>query len=766
MPKCRPLLRLVCRALLTASVVFSPFHAPYAHASSPLVIGEIAWAGSSVSLADEWIEIWNLGDQDASLAGYSLVGASAEPMTLPDDAVIPAHGAYLISNYAADDLKSALDAPPQFVTTAVSLSNSALSIALIDPSGVEIDRAGDGTAPPAGTSGTVKATMLRNGDVWTTATESIGFDAGVNDLGTPGVCDGCAAVAEDPPPIVEEPPADAVTTTTEPTIPETDVASSTEPLPDTSETSSTDAIPVEIQMDPTVTSTEDLIETVTPTTTEAVTTDIPPRYDLLRLNEIMPQPDGESEWVEITSVDPSIPVPLAGIQLHDATGKIFTFATGTIDATTPFVRAVLSSSRLNNGGDAVSVRNPDSVTIDTLTYEGSETGHPWAREDDGTGPWRITLTSTPDSTNIITEPETVTNDIVTEATTNTQQSIATTPIVPVTATVSLPDTISTPATSQTNQSTPIAPTTAVTKQPATKQPTVAKAVTAKTVSTKSAMTASTTKKTTAPKTTAKTAVKKKTSTSTAAKTTASIPITIAMTSSDTYRGIRVTLRGSVGSPSGLLSSHGFVLLAPDGRGLLVRVPASMKLPVLGDAVQVTGTLQFDDLDIPSLKLGAKDGWTVLADGSLKAAPRTTDLLAPGNEDRWSLVSATGTVKRVQGTNITVDFDDAEITVTIRKAVDYRASRLATGDTIRVTGLLDASTAVPRILPRTADEIALIAHAAPALAAAPKTALPGWTPFGAAGLAIAGTEGVKHYREHRKRRTLEKMLETPSNANDV
>lgn len=790
MPKRSSFLRLVSRALLAAVVVFSPVHAPYVRASSPVVIGEVAWAGSSASLADEWIEIWNLGENGASLAGFSIVGASAKPIFFPDDAVIPARGAYLIANYSSDDPKSALNVAPQMVTTTVSLSNSALSISLIDANGVESDRAGDGGAPLAGASGDVKATMVRDGDAWATATASVGFDEGRNDLGTPGVCDGCAAAAEEPPPVVEEPPAEDVATTTEPTTLDADAASSTESSTEMTTTSSTDVLPVEtpadtatstvsdpvIQTDLTATSSESVPETVAATTTEAVPAEDPPRYDLLRLNEIMPQPDGEAEWIEITTLDPSVPMPLAGVQIHDATGKIFTFATGTIDAQTPFVRAVLSSSRLNNGGDTVSVRSPDGTAIDTLTYDGSEKGHPWAREDDAAGSWRITLTPTPESANVITEPDVVTDEIETAAAaTVAQPTVAATPIIPVAATVSLPEPAMTPATNQSVNATPVAPKTTAAKQTAAKQSTTAKSAATKAPATKATVTASSTKKTTTAKTTAsKATTTKKTTASkaTTSKTDAPIPITISMTSSDTYRGIRVTLRGSVGSPSGLLSSHGFILLSPDGRGLLVRVPTSMKLPALRDAVQVVGTLQFDDLDIPSLKLGAKDGWTVLADPAVAGpapAPRAADLLAPGNEDRWSLVSATGTVKRVQGTNITVGVDPAnggEVVVAIRKAVDYRASRLAAGDTIRVTGLLDASNAVPRILPRSADEIVLVAHAAPKTDAAPKTALPGWTPFGAAGLAIAGTEGIKHYRERRKRRSLEKMLETESNTTDV
>ena len=824
-------MRLVVRALIVAMGIIPLFNPAVARASSPLVIGEVAWAGSSASLADEWIEIWNLGNTDVSLAGYALTGASdnGKPIHFPDGATIPARGAYLVSNYAADNTKSALDVSPGLVTSTVSLSNSALGISIVDPNGVEIDRAGDGHAPPAGSTGDVKATMIRDGDVWVTATISSGFDSGRTDLGTPGTCDGCTSVTETPPPIVEEPPpvdenppADPIATTTDPIVPETVTTTSTEdvattstdpvpeppvaidastssgPLPldettdvassidatltagmdtatstdhslepeDTASTDMTTETAYASSTGTVATSTASIVDTNTtadaaPTASTVVTdgpqTTSPPRYDLLRLNEVMPQPDGEAEWIEITTMDPSVSVPLAGVALHDAVGKIYSFATGTVDEVTPFVRAALSSSRLNNGGDSVSILSPDGVSIDSLTYDGSEKGHPWAREDDATGSWKLTLTPTPGLANIITEPEDTPEATTAVAETPAVQTTVTTvPIVPIAAAVSLPDPAPKPVT--TTKTTTGTATTAktTTKQPATKKTTTTPtATTTKTTAAKTAS-ASTAKKTTA---TVKKATAPKTTT---VKSDEPIPITIDMTSSDTYRGIRVTLQGTVGSPSGLLSIHGFILLAPDGRGILVHVPTAQKLPAQDETVRITGTLQFDDLDVPSLKLGTKDGWTALPEKSPAPAPRNADLLAPGTEDRWSLMAATGTVVRIQGTNITIDVDDAEIVVAIRKVVDYRASRLAVGDTVRVVGLLDMSGATPRILPRLPDEIELLAHAAPKADAAAKPTLPGWTPFGAAGLAIAGTEGIKQLRERQKRRGLEKMLETGLN----
>jgi len=128
-------------------------------ASGPAFISEVAWAGSSASLADEWLEL--CGPAGTDLSGWSVEGASAEPLAFPDGSAIPASGAFLIANYARDDARSTLDAAPDLVTTAVSLSNSALAVVLRDAAGNAVDSAGDGSAPAAGTSGAAKSSMER-----------------------------------------------------------------------------------------------------------------------------------------------------------------------------------------------------------------------------------------------------------------------------------------------------------------------------------------------------------------------------------------------------------------------------------------------------------------------------------------------------------------------------------------------------------------------------------------------------------------------------
>jgi hypothetical protein len=181
---------LFCSALLSPLPFF---HAPTAvHAVQTPIIGEVMWAGSSLSSADEWLELWNNSDEPLVLTGYILRGASPSDITFNETHIIPAHGAFLVANYAHDDEKSISATSVQIVTTAISLSNSALKIELLTSDGTLIDSAGDGSAPPAGSSLPNKISMIRTADnLWQSATSSINLDPGINDLATPGFCDAC-----------------------------------------------------------------------------------------------------------------------------------------------------------------------------------------------------------------------------------------------------------------------------------------------------------------------------------------------------------------------------------------------------------------------------------------------------------------------------------------------------------------------------------------------------------------------------------------------
>jgi hypothetical protein len=797
--------RLVKRILIVSMLAIMPVKIPIAHAESHVVIGEVAWAGSSSSLADEWIELWNLGDEDISLAGFSIQGADSKPIYFPSDAVIGAKKTYIVSNYSDTDPKSVLSVAPNLVTSTIAISNSSLSLSLLDNNGNVVDQVGNGATPPAGMTGSIKASMIRLNEIWMTATESIGFDEGSSDMGTPGLCDGCTFNLKAAPEEILKVEPLLIVEDASPTSTSSDISQNTEivleapatidtaQIQPSSETSSTlasiDVVAsstademqqqIETTSSATTTSTESVTSTSevpisflsessdslssvfvssaeTSTTTDTATTTLAeiantstaqttPRYDLIRLNEVQPQPETGNEWIELTLIDPQNSIPLEGIQIKDRVGVIFTVATGTLSAANPFHIITLLSAKLNNDGDDVTLVDPQGNVIDTFTYDKSTKNMTWSRYPDGNGAWEIKEPTPSTKNKPLAPPSTL------EPTT---AQMTTTPIQTQAAAVQQNNNataLATPTSSQTNKS-PVAKTTATSTSVA-KNKSVSDKTTSKTTATKIPQP----NPTAAPK---KTAAKTTKAASTPKTSTKSLPLKISMnmTHEESYGGIRVQLDGIVGSPPGMVAGHGFILNSSDGRGLLVRVPTSKKLPEMGTKLMITGTLVFQDNGSPYLIIGTKDGWEMQSGQTESIIPRSVDLMTPAIEDVWSLIAVTGTVRGISGQTVKLDYADGSVDVAFKSTTNYRVSRLKIGDTISVLGLLDTPRETSRIFPRQTEDVTIVSHAKIEPAKSSPSTLPGWTPLGAAGLAIAGTEGMKHTRERRKRRALEKILE--------
>ncbi len=824
--------QLVLCTLLSSLMSMSPLGISkvqaYESLASPIVIGEIAWAGSSLSTADEWIELWNLSDSPLSIAGWSLVGAgeNEKDIVFPSDATIPAYGTYLVSNYKSTDVKSAFKTLDSLVTTVISLSNSNQNIELRDAVGNTVDVAGDGSVPFAGVSLPVKTSMIRieinapgsTSESWADSISAQNLKSEITDLGTPGFCDLCflnetqestaqeapvtldgisstttletlpetvyepsqiqsevptgtsseassiPAVATEPAPAPLQsvsPKQNAENATTETSENESATASSTildgtgvleTAEPSSVETTSTEQAAYEStnssdQTVPTANTASTSEETTHPAPEQEIETAITvkPAYAMLRLNEIMPNPASGKEWVEIVSLDSGNNVPLLGCMLYDAQGKIITISDITLNpVTNTHVVIELSSARLNNAGDNVALYDPNGQLIDTMNFADSEKGSPFIRYPDKNGDWQSSSSPTPAKVNLLTQEI---NNTTTETNNNSTQTTTETSLQ---------------SASQTEQS----------------------SVTAVASLTNSATATSTVTKTTSPKTNSKTTVvppltaaqikvlnnlSKKSATSTAQiKTTTPkkstikliLPIGFDMRLSDEYGGVQVQLRGTVGTPPGLLTGNAFVLLAPDGQGIKVAIPTSKILPAFGSSLAVTGVLRFNNLGYPSLQMGAKDKWTVLASSPQNVSPRLVDLISPNADDAWSLISVTGTVKQVKDQTVILDLGDMEISMIIRPPVDYRAKRLIQGDIVTVKGVLEFSSQNdPRILPRSSDEIVLVSHAEPKQTAMNQTStsVPNWLPLGAAAGAVVITEGAKKMHRRRKRQLLEKKV---------
>lgn len=94
-----------------------------------VVINEINWAGSSKSIADEWIELKNTTNQEIDISNWTLEGVTSNggDLILPALSSIPALDYFLISNFSNINNSSNLDIIPNYVDTDISLSNSGQS---------------------------------------------------------------------------------------------------------------------------------------------------------------------------------------------------------------------------------------------------------------------------------------------------------------------------------------------------------------------------------------------------------------------------------------------------------------------------------------------------------------------------------------------------------------------------------------------------------------------------------------------------------------
>lgn len=112
----------------------------------------------------------------------------------------------------------------------------------------------------------------------------------------------------------------------------------------------------------------------------------------------MPHPTDNQDWVEIANIGNTIDI--SGWKLADATGDFHTFAS-TILASGSFL-SVTQFERLNNTGDAITLKDSSNNTIDTKSYTSGEVviDKSIGRLPDGTGAWQPCNNSSQNATNI------------------------------------------------------------------------------------------------------------------------------------------------------------------------------------------------------------------------------------------------------------------------------------------------------------------------------------------------------------------------------
>lgn len=912
------------------------------NASETIYFSEIAWAGSSLSTADEWLELVNPTGFDADVSGWKISGAGSNEtdLVLPYPTVIPANGALLVANYDSSNQNAASTVAPGVVSSTVSLSNSKMLIRLFDANGVLVDQAGDGSAPFAGYSAEIKATMIRNqtdilGDVaeaWRTC--DLPHNISTDDCGTPGFIDEVFVqdaldvpteesidVVDDNISAVDEisdiegtPVADvndSETETMETVVSfEDDVDNNEAVLSDLDLTSNTIADNIyattsedvinqvsendddaESVLDPiiqttttvtaetaTTTVTTTTISAMMPMTTESITpTDITalqtdlsentidPQTNLnnakmyLRINEVMAAPVLGKEWIELISLNQNVTIHLEGLAIHDAVGRVVNL-TGSVGGGVNYKVVEIPSSRLNNSGDSVHIVSADGILIDAMDYQSHEKGVLLAKDQDMK--WQFTQIATPGEANAIWMPKTEEEihtldtledqDVVEQGQTvstttesadekaslinhnniNAQLLIKLNEIQPnpaegkewvelvsfATTSVDLAGlelhdgagrimklkgmveagvvhVIELSSARFNNGGDKILlvdhkgvvideleytgsqkgfsyarmpngawkevplPTKGLRNYEVGEEGADDKAMTGVISSTSTASITSKSQSVTKTKTSTKATTKTST-----AKTTTAIQKLLSLTDysmlhQEEFGGMRLQLRGTVGTLPRHVSGRGFILLNHDGRGLLVRVPSYKKIPAYGTFITVTGSLKFDTRELPYLSLTKNDDWKQEMMNAVTPSIREVSLLSPASEDAWSLVQATGTVSGVSGNTVNLIVDNIDVDMTIKSGVEYRASRLKKGDVVNIKGILDISNDRPVILPRHADEIVLISHAEESLTATggQKQGIPGWTPFGAAAVAVGAVEGLKKFKQRLKHQTLKQIV---------
>lgn len=123
----------------------TPSPSPTPLAPQAVLINEVAWAGTSASPSDEWIELHNPGPQAISLSGWKLTDDG--DIYIPLQGTIPGYGFFLLER--TDDAAVA-DIAADLIYTG-TLSNDGERLRLLGPSGELVDSAnGDGGGWPDG----------------------------------------------------------------------------------------------------------------------------------------------------------------------------------------------------------------------------------------------------------------------------------------------------------------------------------------------------------------------------------------------------------------------------------------------------------------------------------------------------------------------------------------------------------------------------------------------------------------------------------------
>ncbi len=624
-----------------------------------VVINELMWMGSSASSADEWIELRNLTDEPVDLSNWQLTkkssGTEVVMLTIPAGKSIPASGDFLISNYVNANASSVLNVVPDYVTTDVALSNSALQIKLYDPPHTLIDTADDGVGNPLNgafdSTAKIYASMERNivpGDGtlavnWHTASRSVGFQDGKTELGTPGTVNSNALPLADAGPdlsgVVGQPVNFDGSDSSDPegqTLTYAwgygDSQNGTGPTPQHSyATAGTFTVTLTVS-DGTDTASDTLKVTVTdapvvvPVVPPAPATAPPPTTPSpslnkegnvscrgLRLSEIYPNPPGvdNDEFIELQNTGDE-ELRTAGCAVSTSATKKYVLP-DTVVPVGEFLLLPKSQTKLmlTNTGGTVRLLDVDGTELDRVSYDIAKEGMTYALIN---GAWQWTGQPTPGKANVA-------------GTTTMKQS-----------------------------------------EPKTK----------------------------AAPTKAKKTTKKKSS----AKVKPPAQSISLREVQELDSGDRVIVHGVVTSAVGSLGAT-LTTLQSDDSGVTLIIPNGEPALKIGQNVEVTGTVR---LYQGRRRVAVETyGLKVLStDGVVDAQTMSTDDVGADQADE--LVHIKGTVAVASGSHIDIDDGSGPVTVYLKSSTGIIRPKVKMGDTMDVTGVVGVSTSGVRVLPRSQDDI--------------------------------------------------------------
>lgn len=423
-------------ALILFACTFAPLSPLRAYASptSSILISEIAWSGSSLSTADEWIELANISAEAVDISSWTLTGIASQEtvITIPEHTILEGHRTYLIANYNLGDPKTTLTVQPDFTTTAVSIPNTGCEVTLLDTSGTVVDALASETSHElfTATYPTLERDLLTKD--WHGAQESPHIAVfppyEPNNLEEPLLEEFVNDEIPEAESSIEVLPEADVIDDTESVPPETPLLELPEeptllegvpqaPVEDMSEHISASAQEIIVSLMPVATTTvtsalqepqaqhnspeepllQENILTEEASSPEPLVHSID--YSVLHVTEFVSDPTETREWIELwNSGDETL--PLDGVTVTDASGKA-TLLTGEIKPRA-FLLIENPKGKLNNTGDLIVLTLADhhilfSLAFGTETFSAPKKGTSAGVCADG---WHTNLVPSPGDTNI------------------------------------------------------------------------------------------------------------------------------------------------------------------------------------------------------------------------------------------------------------------------------------------------------------------------------------------------------------------------------